>query len=518
MTRHLTRIQPGQLAEFFSQISADYDAAKYSRYKRKRSGIPSMGASGDYHYASEAEFLRMIEYARDYDRNDPIVGQGVTRLIDNVVQDGFKLDPQTGDAAVNRDLVDRWDAWTGDADQCDLAGEHSFHELEKLLPRQLLVDGDVFVLPLKSGQLEIVEAHRCRTPRTKRNVVHGVLLNQNRRRLEYWFTKDEIEPYKSISKVGDMRQYPARDSQGRRSVLHIYNPRRLSQTRGVSVFVPISNTIGMHDDVQFAKLVQQQVVSCFAILRERAPDGGYGTMQTGAQETETLGDGSTRTIEGIAPGMEVAGNPGEQLKGFSPQVPNPEFFQHAMMILTIIGVNVGVPVAVLLLDPSQTNFSGWRGAIDQARFGFRRLQRLLIGRFHSPVYLWKLHQWIAEDAALRSQVGKGDVENIFRHVWHPPTWPYIEPLKDATADLLRVRNGLISPRRLQAERGRDWEEVSTETIEDNANAIRKAKDAAAALNQEYPDDPVHWRELLSLPAAEGVTVSVGSGGGGEGSL
>ena len=61
-------------------------------------------------------------------------------------------------------------------------------------------------------------------------------------------------------------------------------------------------------------LVRAQVSACFAILRQRDPDfRGPGTSdQYGAQTTESLSDGSTRTVEGIAPGMEIRGDPGDQ--------------------------------------------------------------------------------------------------------------------------------------------------------------------------------------------------------------
>ena len=104
--------------------------------------------------------------------------------------------------------------------------------------------------------------------------------------------------------------------------------------------------------------------------------------------------------------------------------------------------------------------------------------------------------------------------DIFSHCWNPPAWNYIEPMKDATADLLRVRNGLISPRRLHNERGRDSVEIMDETIEDNGQAIAKAVKAAKKLSQQTGEQ-IHWRELLSLPTPDGVSIAVTANMGGE---
>jgi lambda family phage portal protein len=507
MSRYSRAIQNPTLAEAYEHLRAEYNAARTSRFRRARTGVGPAGRSGDYHYRTEGDYLRMMELSRDFMRNDPIVPQGVHRLLANVLRDGFALDPQTDDAGLDRAIWDRWDAWTRDPNQTDLAGEHDWHEIEGLVLQQVIVDGDICELPLREGCLESVEAHRLRTPsNTTQNVVHGVLLDANRRRLEYWFTRDDVDPGAPVAKVGDMKRYAARDADGRRQVFHCYLPDRVSQTRGVTAFAPIVDMVGFHDDIQFAKLVQAQVASCFAVFRERSPMATYqADPQRGERTGESLGDGSTRIIEGIAPGMEITGQPGEKLQGFSPNVPNAEFFPHATLILTFIAINLGLPLAVLLLDPSQTNFSGWRGAMDQARIGFRRLQRRLAARLHEPVYAWKLRQFAAEDPALRTRL---DDPKLFAHRFCFPRWPYIQPMEDAAADLIRQRNLLASPRMVAAERGYDWDDVVQETVSDNAQAILAAKKKAVEINAAQPDDsPVQWREVLALPTPDRIAAS-----------
>lgn len=502
------------LAGAMGEMRSDYNAARSSRYRRRRTGLASAGSGADYHYASENDFLRVMEYARDFDRNDMVVGQITDRAVTNTVQNGMALAPQTGDEGADREIKARWDEWSNDPDRCDVMGEHTFGDMEYFALRHTLVDGDLVALPLRSGHLQLVEGHRIRTPgNTKRNVVHGVLLEEAprpRKRVEYWITKDDIQPHQAVSKVSEVKRYPVRDEEGHRQLFHVYNPKRVSQTRGVTAYAPIFDAIGMHDDAQFAALVKQQVAACFAIFRERGPDYDPGAdYQRGERTSDTLGDGSTRRIEGIAPGMEIQGEVGEKLQGFSPNVPGEGFFPHVKLILTFIGINLGMPLVLVLLDASETNFSGFRGAVDQARMGFRRNQTWLIRRLHCPTYRWKVRQWMAEDAFLRAASKRSGVD-LMRHLWNPPTWPYIEPLKDAGTALLRMRNGLTSPRRLHAEHGDDHQQIIRETIADNGFAIIRAKRQAARINKRFADDgqPVHWRELLSLPTPDGVKVSL----------
>lgn len=504
------------LAEHFEGLKADYAAAKPSRFKRVRYGLLPYGSNADWHTRVDIDYYRIMEQVRDMDRNDVIIGQMVTRAVVNTVQDGLTLDPQTGDAGADRELRARWADWSEDPNQCDIRGEATWNQLEYLALRQTLVDGDVLSLCLKSGHVQLVEGHRLRKPiSTKRNCVHGVLLDNNRKPLEYWLTKDEISPLQAVNLVSDIRRYPARDAEGNRIVCHVLDPTRVTQTRGFSALTPVVDAAGMFEDFNFATLVKAQVASCYTIFRERDENfEGSDPPKSGADQTETLADGTSITVEGISPGMQIRGQVGEKLSGFSPSIPNPEFFPHVKLVLQLISINLGMPLVVTMLDASETNFSGFRGAVDQARLGFRRNQNWLAERLHAPTYRFKVRQWLLDDPALRAASEQSGV-NVYKHRWNPPAWPYIEPLKDASADLMRQRNALTSPRRLQAERGRDWSVLVDEIVEDNRLAIVRAKRAADEINREFTDDdPVHWRELISLPTPDGVKVTVRAQGGG----
>lgn len=498
-------------ADHFDGMKADYQGARASRFRRKRTGIATNGSGADYHYRNDSDYLRLMEYARDMDRNDVIVGQTINRAVDNMLQDGLKVDPQTGNTKLDDLLYQRWLDWSCEPSECDVTGEMAFSELETLVARQRAVDGDVFILPTATGHIQIVEAHRCRSPQGRsKKIVLGIVLDELRKRKAYYFTKDDIDPMSAV-KMDDIEKYDAYGEDGSKQVFHYFVRKRVSQTRGVTDLAPIFDVCGMFEDIQFAKLVQQQVVSCFAILRQRNLQyQGGDAPQQGPRVTEVQSDGTNRQIEGIAPGMQIAAQPGETLEGFSPAVPNAEFFDHVRLILTLVGINLGLPLVMTLMDASETNFSGFRGAVDQARLGFRRNQNAMVSRFHKPVYTWKVQQWLEQDPGLKKLATSSRKVRPLNHCWKLPRWPYIEPLKDAGADLLRMRNGLASPRQVHAERGGDWFRNTDESVEDNAYAIDLAKAKAAEINAKYPDDPdkAHWRELISLPTPDGVTVAL----------
>jgi hypothetical protein len=51
--------------------------------------------------------------------------------------------------------------------------------------------------------------------------------------------------------------------------------------------------------------------------------------------------------------------------------------------------------------------------------------------------------------------------------------------------------------------------VAGEIVADNGMAIVMALQKAQEINELFPDAEVHWRELISLPTPDGVTVQIG---------
>jgi lambda family phage portal protein len=498
--------KPHNIQSAFADIRADYDATRYSRFVRRRTGVAAMGSGPDYHIRTESKYYELIEQARDMDRNDGLVGILADRRVDNIVQSGFTLDPRTGDKGLDSALWQWWEDFSNDPDQCDITGEFTWKEIERQCCRSESIDGDIVVTGTEEGSFQLLESHLIRTKAKVDDTFLGVTTDRVGRRVQY-HVADELSEF---GQFGDVTPIDVRNAEGIRQVFHVFDPKRVNLTRGITQLAPVFSLSGMLEDINFAKLVQQQVVSCFAVFRKMAAGGnrlpsadGYGDTKT---ETTPVG---TRQLEGVSPGMEVIGQPGEELQGFSPNVPNSEYFQQVKLILQIIGVNFGLPLCLVLMDGSETNFSGWRGAVDEARKGFVADQMNLVRRLNKGAYKWRLWWDLQQPRSeFREAFSKlGDV--IFRHNWNLPTWSYIEPVADAQGDAEQLKNGLTSPRRLHAARGKDWEEIAEECIEDNAYAITRAQQMAAKINQQFPESPpINWRDLVALPMPEGMTMSM----------
>lgn len=476
--------------------AAAYAAGRPSKYRRTRTEIDGWTADANFR---ESQYYQIRAYVRDMDRNDAVVGQLLDRCVDNCVRDGFRLNPQTGDRSLDIEIKDRWEEWSTDADRCDYTGRHTFSRMERLILRSTLLDGDCFALPLVDGSLQLLEADRITSPTNQNtNVILGVELDQRGRPDHYWITKIRQNQRMRVGKYVPLSpdQYdrrPARGLEGEPLVLHVYNPSRISQTRGITAFHAIFDVLGQIEDLNFATLVRAQVSSCIALFIQRQSD-----FQFGSRTTETAADGTTETTEELSPGLIMRGRPGESVQAFNPNVASNDYIDHVKLMLRLVGVQLGMPLTLTLLDTSNTTFHGYRGELQQARLGFSVTQSWLSQRFHSPVYRWKMREWFPE-------LVQNDPRNVLRHRWEMPGFPYVDPTKDVAADKEQLNHGLSSPRRVVAQRGHDWKQLVRETVEDRSYAIRQAIAEAQAVNSET-GELVSWREMLHLSPPSGVSL------------
>lgn len=475
--------------ETSAQVHASYSATQQSRFRRTRY---KLGGGADAHYALGLDYYQIREYARDMDRNDQHIGQMIDRAVDNIGP--LELVPMTGDAGLDREIKDRWREHCKSPRLCDADQQHTFRALERLVQRHLFVDGDVFVLPVDGGAIQVIEGDLVDSPRSQGDVVHGVQLVGNRP-VGYWFLNDEpmrrtmhgprnVTNYTPVAAVGP---------DGLPNVFHIFDPKRVTQHRGVTVFKAALDVAGMVEDMDFAVVLKQQIAACIGAFIK-----SVGDTQWGSRSTVTRNDALEDTLEEMSPGMIPRLRPGEDVVPFTPSVQANEYGEFTRNAVRKIGLQVGLPLSLAMLDTSQTTFHGYRGELQQARLGFGYARDLREERFNRPVYA----HWLREQALTESAFARAG-EKLYRHKWNGRRFPYVEPKTDAEADKVRLDNLLISPRDLAAERGDSWEDIVAETVADRGMLLRSAIEEAKAIEAET-GVPVGWRDLLNLSTPQGM--------------
>jgi capsid protein len=463
-------------------VDLSYKAAEPSIY---RHDVPRLGGTADAHYALGLEFWRVRELAREFDRNDPNLGQLTDRGVDNLLGAGLRVDPQTADPKVNDTLRALWEAWADDPNACDFSGRFCFDEIERLALRHTWIDGDCFlVLDERSGSVRFEEGDRVTSWSTvSDDVVHGVVLDVTGRPRSYLFQRmrpGERKRHLSASVApGDLIEIPAE------FVVHVYFPKRATQTRGVSAFAPVFDQIGLASDIEHARLVKLQVSSCIAgFLTSEYP----GAFALGGTDTTTSGfDDETELEFGeFTPGMIGKLRGGQKFDGFSPEVVSHDEGEFLEQAVRRVGLAIGTPLELAMLTAKNQSYSAMRGVVEQYKIGARVTQARFKRNLRSRIYRWKVGHWV-EQGFVRP------LPDITKHNVLTPAWPYIDPMVDAQADALRVEKHLASSRQVWAERGRDFDQGVIEIAEDRAALVKALQDAAKELG---PD--VTWRDLIAL--------------------
>jgi signal peptide peptidase SppA len=488
------------VAAMFRELKTEYDAAKTdSVYRRPVGGVNWLGSSADYHTRFDHNYLKIVEGAYNLARNDTVVGALVRRGVQNVLRSGYGYRARTGDAVLDEAIDADLREWATTPSMCDASARFTLHDLANQTMFADEVSGDSFILPRSSGTLQMVEGYRCRTPRSgdTSRIVLGVERDGNRRPIAYWFIPDDLDPLREIVNLADPTRYPACDANGNEQVWHIFDAQRYSQTRGISSLAPIFDTVGLFSEIQFALLTKQQVQACIAIM-EDAPLGGPGgpPKQLGERTTTTRSDGSTEIKERLSPGQRYTSKPGGKLSGFAPGITTVDDLEFLKFTLHLIASAVDIPLISYMLDGRETNFSGWRGAIEQAKIGWKNRQQRYRQQFYQRAYRFRL-EWLVSTSPEWARVAARVGQSFYRGDIDTPRWPYIEPNKDIAAAGLELEKLQTSPRRQAQERGFDLRENRTEIVADNAETIRIAAKAALELRNELGID-VELSRLLYL--------------------
>lgn len=464
-----------------------------------RTTLGNLGGTADAHYQNPFEFWKIREYVRDYDRNTPILGQAVDRALDQLLGGGPWVDPQTKDDTANADASALWIAWSNDPEQCDFTWRMTLDEMERLALRHRFIDGDAFaILDDAEGKVMLVEGDRVESSAAQRTVrsargepiadlVHGVEIDGSSRPLAYWFRKMKIGERQFKRRLFSSTESNAMVRVIRDHVIHVVDPKRITQSRGMSAFHAVFDRISMHEDIEFAQLVQQQVAACIAAFIT----SDYN-QQWGSRSSETGEDNETELIfDEFQPGIIATLKPGQKIETFSPRNPTSDALKLANQIVREIGLALGLPLELALLVTSDTTFHGYRGVIEAYKITAKRQRKQFGRQFRSRIYQWKIRQWV--DQGLLP-----DIPLIAEHVIRYPSWQYVDPEKEAKADALRQDNHLASPRQLWAERGLDYDQGMLEIIKDGGAKLEMAAIEADRLTQ-LGNGEFSWRDILGLP-------------------
>ena len=466
--------------EFMSQ---EYVSALPNRYASNPVGVNSVATDADYHI--QWGYDTTVEWGRELDRNSPEVIPALNNLVSSVIGKGFVPAPDTGSDRLDKRLYEAFCEFAEDKYRFDYNRELTYQEAQEIVFRSAVRDGDVFVLPMAGGAIEIVESQYCRSQNWQsedgrikdflgKRRVDGVTVG-------FWFADNERD---------DPKYFPAYDSEGYPLVWQISFPKRAGLSRGVSTLNSVRDTAQMQTDCKLATLYKAKINSMVCVVEtdQQNPVGNIQPRDPNAPDR--------KQDYKLKPGATLRANAGKNINFFQGNVPNPEFFPYVEMNNREICAVMGVPKESAFMDPTKANFSALRQSIQDARQGFEQYQQKLIARFHQPLWTHFIRTLVALNPSLR----RHNIQDLLRCRFNPPRWKYLEPLTDAQSDTERLRNRTASYSMICRERhGVNADVIADETIRDTGHFIERCAKEADRLSSIGVD--VCWREIASLATA-----------------
>lgn len=526
-----------------------YLAGETDRMNPTPKGICPYGSDADYHYRTARNFYLMVERGRAAVRNHPLVEQGINRLIANLKIGEFTLDLDSGDPDFDADHKAWWKGWCGETaagrNLCDYEGSRTFQQLSQQSFFSQVTDGDILHVPLfHEGSLQTWESHHMRNPFGHRptglptdGIVHGAEVRGGRV-VAYHITPYSLQPGQVQSRRFGTQKIDAEDEEGNRLAFWLGFRHRFAQRRGISRLSPPRDAMNGFDDLNYANIksaLRRSLISY--IMASNQPTNqasafipglqGGGLPQAGDRYSMNVGLGLESIVieQSGEPAQVFKTPPGYTMQGWNANMPGEGFFEHSALLLTMLAVNLDMPLMFLLLDGSLVNFHGGRMTFDQAKLRFRQLQSDQLTGLWNPTYVWKTRQRLTPgspffDRTAYALYKRGKV-NPFNYQFRPAAWPYVKPLEDAAGEDLAERRNLKSMRSLLADRGIDLDDHRPEVIKDRGQWIRAAIIEAKEIQKEHADIiktddiPRLWREILYGNETSGVQLAISADEGKE---
>jgi capsid protein len=298
-------------------------------------------------------------------------------------------------------------------------------------------------------------------------------------------------PWKSYAvNVRGGKEYKAED------VLFLSNPERPSQLRGIPACQSAFPMLHRINDVCDSEAIAWQLLSRIAvsITREQGAEIAYTESKEDENKSsdETEGDLARRVSE-LDYALLFHGQPGEAVKGVERNIPGMQFSESLRTFLRLLGLPLGLPLELILLDWTQSNYSQSRAVLEQAYENFVGWQAEMIDGFYEPLFRWKIEQWRSDSNSKVTENPKLELG------WVTPTFPWIDQLKEAQAYGEQLDRGLITHTEVCKSRHSDRDEIVVRREREIRDAIDRAKKISEDTGVEVP-----WQIFagLKVPKAE----------------
>jgi len=433
---------------------AGYAAAEFSRARKFRH-VPVRSAREDI---TKLERTRLVGLSRDMERNDALVNRFLDLLEQYAVgPHGLRISPVSTDEEWNRLAEDQITAW---APYADLSTRMSWGQMQSLIARLWAVDGEVFLHLTESPdsqrpRIQILESHQVAQPPgnvTNAEVVDGIELADYGRPVAYWVDRGKDNWVRLEAE----------------SVVHVMEPARAGQFRGLPIFHPVLNDLLDLQELQELEMLvakdhartSKVVESESGELDEEYEIGGSLLPAEESQDREAY-------YERALGAETVVLRPGDKFEQFQSTRPSEAVQKFWDYVSARAMAGLGVPVQIVLLGSLQGTMT--RAALDMANGFFRARSAALAEHFA------RVHHYVLEKA--RESGNLPFLPSDWRK-WRytPPRAINVDVGRNSAALIKEFESGFRTLEDIGAEFGWDWRDRLRQKAKESAEVRELAEE------------------------------------------
>jgi lambda family phage portal protein len=399
--------------------------------------------------------------ARELSRNNPVAKSYLKILLSNVngekginYRSLVRNNNQALNQPFNMKIEKAWTEWSKKGN-CTVDRRFSFRQVQNLILKTLATDGEIFVrmVPGFANKyrfaLQMIDADQVdhlftrAKSKTENEIRLGVEVDEWGAPVAYYVNR--YHP-------SDMGGSLLRERIPAEQIIHLFDPDRVNQTRGITWFHPCMLEMRMLGGYVEAELVAARAGAAKMGFLKHTDASSYEAPNPDAHYHI---DANPGVIEQLPPGMDF--------QQWNPDHPANAFPQFVKAMLRFISSSLGVSYNALASDLEGVNYSSMRSGLLIERDQWKMCQSLMKETFLQPIF----ETWIS--LALLSGalvLDSRDPSRFTEGQWEARGWQWVDPLKDVQASILGINAGLTSRSECIGEGGGDTEDVFEQLAEE----------------------------------------------------
>lgn len=447
--RNAAAVAVAAVAMSVEMVFGRYEAGQLGT--RGRSYLPAWVRDARFD-ADQMTRLELVRKSRYFERNSGIVN----RLADlfeqfTVGACGVPMIPTSDDEDWNVKASEVWSEWCRVP---DLTSRQSFSTLQSLIARTWFVDGEVFILKTRGSstygsrpRVQLIEGHRVQTPsqhwhREGVDIIDGIEIDANGRPVRYW-VRDTL-------KADEYVPIPAEE------IIHVFEPSRSGQYRGLPFMYSVLNDLHDLDDLQILEMQAAKKNAQVANVVKTASGKLEAADMIRARITQTgvTAAGEEASVKRVQAVQQVLGaetvvmKTDESIERYESE--RPTVTTQAYWDYITSKVCAGVGISKLLVFPFSMQGTVTRADLDVANVFFRSRSAFLCEAFVA-IYHYVIGWSVTNDKRLV------DKPATWKNVTaRPPRSVNVDIGRNSSAVLAELDAGVRTYEDIYAEMGKDW--------------------------------------------------------------